>query len=77
LTVNCVSVIYRYRRKPKGGYKNMVAIYARQSVFKEDSLSIETQIEKYKLHLEEGETFKVYKDAGYSGKIRPGLNLKQ
>ena len=46
----------------------MVAIYARQSVFKEDSLSIETQIDKCKLHVEEGETFKVYQDAGYSGK---------
>lgn len=46
----------------------MVAIYARQSVFKEDSLSLETQIEKCKLHLEAGETFKVYEDAGYSGK---------
>lgn len=46
----------------------MVAIYARQSVFKEDSLSLETQIEKCKLHIEEGEVFKVYEDAGYSGK---------
>lgn len=46
----------------------MVAIYARQSVFKEDSLSLETQIAKCKLHIEEGETFKVYEDAGYSGK---------
>lgn len=46
----------------------MVAIYARQSVFKEDSLSIETQIDKCKLHVEEGETFKIYQDAGYSGK---------
>lgn len=46
----------------------MVAIYARQSVFKEDSLSLETQIEKCKLHIEEGEGFKVYEDAGYSGK---------
>lgn len=46
----------------------MVAIYARQSVLKEDSLSIETQIEKCKLHVEEGETVREYKDGGYSGK---------
>lgn len=46
----------------------MVAIYTRQSVFKEDSLSIETQIEKCKSFIEEGEKFKVYKDEGYSGK---------
>lgn len=46
----------------------MVAIYARQSVFNEDSLSIETQIEKCKIHIDEGERFKVYKDEGYSGK---------
>lgn len=46
----------------------MVAIYARQSVFKEDSLSLETQIDKCKLHLEDGEAYKVYQDAGYSGK---------
>ena len=46
----------------------MVAIYARQSVFKEDSLSIETQIEKCKLYVENGEKFEVYQDAGYSGK---------
>ena len=46
----------------------MVAIYARQSVFKEDSLSLDAQIEKCKLHILDGEAFKVYTDAGYSGK---------
>lgn len=46
----------------------MVAIYARQSVFKEDSLSLEMQIEKCKVHIKEGESFKVYEDVGYSGK---------
>ena len=39
----------------------MIAIYARQSVDKKDSISIETQIEKC------GEG-KIYSDKGYSGK---------
>ena len=55
-----------------------IAIYARQSVFKEDSLSIETQIENCKNEIErknkEAE-IKVFEDRGYSGKntARPQL----
>ena len=43
------------------------AIYARQSVDKMDSISIESQIEfcKYETH---GAPYRVYKDRGYSGK---------
>lgn len=45
----------------------MVAIYARQSIEKKDSVSIEAQIEKCKYFCENQE-YKIYKDAGYSGK---------
>ncbi|MGE4213205.1 MAG: recombinase family protein [Anaerotignaceae bacterium] len=44
----------------------MVAIYARQSVDKKDSISIETQIEKCKA--ETDNTVNVYIDKGFSGK---------
>lgn len=46
----------------------MVAIYARQSILKPDSLSIEQQIDACKKYLHENESFTVYKDLGYSGK---------
>lgn len=46
----------------------MIAIYARQSVYKADSISIETQIEDCKKELYIGEQFNVYSDEGYSGK---------
>ena len=45
------------------------AIYARQSVDKKDSISIESQIEFCKYELKGGNC-KEYKDKGYSGKIR-------
>lgn len=45
----------------------MVAIYARQSVDKKDSISIETQIELCKRQLPEGTSCAVYPDKGYSG----------
>lgn len=45
----------------------MIAIYARQSVFKEDSISIESQIEQCK-HEVKDENCIVYPDKGYSGK---------
>lgn len=45
----------------------MIAIYARQSVDKKDSISIESQIDFCKKEVEE-EDYKVYKDKGYSGK---------
>lgn len=50
------------------------AIYARQSVDKPDSISIESQIEFCKYELKGG-SFKEYKDKGYSGKntVRPQL----
>lgn len=45
----------------------MVGIYARQSIEKKDSVSIEAQIERCKAYC--GNTdYKIYKDAGYSGK---------
>ena len=43
------------------------AIYARQSVDKKDSISIESQIEFCKYELKGGNC-KEYKDKGYSGK---------
>ena len=44
------------------------AIYARKSVFREDSISIETQIERCQSKLSEGESYVIYQDNGYSGK---------
>ena len=46
----------------------MIAIYARQSIYRADSISIETQIEDCKKELRLGERFNVYSDEGYSGK---------
>ena len=43
------------------------AIYARQSVDKKDSISIDSQIEFCEFELK-GEEYKTYKDKGYSGK---------
>ena len=53
----------------------MVAIYARQSVDKADSLSIDSQIEACKRLVGKGEKTAVYKDKGWSGKNihRPGF----
>ena len=45
----------------------MNAIYARQSVDRADSISIESQIEFCKYELR-GEAYQVYTDRGYSGK---------
>jgi DNA invertase Pin-like site-specific DNA recombinase len=45
----------------------MYAIYTRQSVFKEDSISVESQVE-YCLHETRGDAYKTYPDKGYSGK---------
>lgn len=45
----------------------MIAIYARQSVDKKDSISIEVQIEFCKGQFASDEKFKVYKDKGFSG----------
>lgn len=45
----------------------MIAIYARQSIEKKDSVSIEAQIEKCKYFCND-QKYKIYKDAGYSGK---------
>lgn len=54
--------------------KRINAIYARQSVDRADSISIESQIEFCKYELK-GEAFKEYRDKGYSGKntVRPQL----
>lgn len=46
----------------------MVGIYARQSVDKKDSISIETQIEACKRHFGKDEEYKIYSDKGWSGK---------
>lgn len=53
----------------------MKGLYARQSLDKKDSLSIEGQIEQCKTVLPKNEPFKVYTDKGYSGKNteRPSL----
>lgn len=45
----------------------MDAIYARQSIDKKDSISIETQIELCQREILPGINFKVYSDKGYSG----------
>ena len=45
----------------------MNAIYARQSVDRADSISIESQIEFCQYEMR-GEQYKVYTDRGYSGK---------
>ncbi|MCL2336825.1 MAG: recombinase family protein [Firmicutes bacterium] len=46
----------------------MEAIYARQSLDKKDSISIETQIDICHKELTPGQDFLVYKDKGFSGK---------
>lgn len=46
----------------------MDAIYVRQSIFKSDSISIETQIDDCKKLISADGNFKVYADRGYSGK---------
>lgn len=45
----------------------MYAIYARQSIEKKDSVSIEAQIDKCKTYCD-GQDYRIYKDSGYSGK---------
>ena len=53
----------------------MIAIYARQSADRADSISIESQIDYCKYEIR-GEEFKTYIDRGYSGKNidRPGFS---
>lgn len=46
----------------------MIAIYARQSLDKKDSVSIENQIDFCKREIQKNEGYKVYKDKGFSGK---------
>lgn len=45
----------------------MTAVYARQSVDKKDSISIETQIELCTREIPAGEEYRVYADRGFSG----------
>ncbi|MEG2212527.1 MAG: recombinase family protein [Clostridiales bacterium] len=45
----------------------MIAVYARQSVDRPDSISIESQIE-FCLFEVRGEAYRLYQDCGYSGK---------
>ena len=54
----------------------MMAIYARQSVVKADSISIESQIEFCKYEAR-GEDYKLYLDKGYSGKNTDRPNFQQ
>lgn len=51
-----------------------VAIYARKSVERQDSVSIDTQIEECRALVPEGVNVQIYQDEGYSGKDtdRPG-----
>ena len=51
-----------------GRWNLLVGIYARQSVDKKDSISIETQINLCKKELAENEDFTVFQDKGFSGK---------
>lgn len=69
----CVESIFAVAKR-RNSMKRINAIYARQSVDRADSISIESQIEFCKYELKGG-TFKEYKDKGYSGKntIRPQL----
>lgn len=55
--------------------ENTEAIYARQSIDKKDSLSIDTQIEKCKALTSDSNACKIYIDKGFSGKNtnRPGF----
>ncbi|MCH5211429.1 MAG: recombinase family protein [Oscillospiraceae bacterium] len=46
----------------------MQAIYARQSVDKKDSISIESQIEECKKKINKNESYEIFSDKGYSGK---------
>ena len=46
----------------------MIAIYARQSVDKKDSISIESQIDFCKREFDETKAYKTYIDKGFSGK---------
>lgn len=49
--------------------KRVVAIYARQSVDKKDSVSIESQVDECRrVNVKEGEIVEVYTDRGKSGK---------
>lgn len=56
-----------YRIYVERELKNMIAIYARQSVDRADSISIENQIDFCKYEAR-GEMFRTYIDRGYSGK---------
>lgn len=53
----------------------MICIYARQSLDKKDSISIESQINMAKQNCESGEQIRVFTDKGFSGKNteRPGF----
>lgn len=55
----------------------MFAIYARQSIDKKDSISIETQIEFCRKEISSEAKYKIYQDKGYSGKNtdRPAFTL--
>ena len=53
----------------------MVGIYARQSLDKKDSISIESQIDLCRQNFDDSDSYLVFQDRGYSGKNieRPGF----
>lgn len=53
----------------------IAALYARQSVEKENSISLDSQIEACKREVADGEAYEIFRDEGYSGKNtqRPGF----
>lgn len=46
----------------------MTAVYARQSIDKKDSISIDTQIELCRRFIDDGQNCRIYSDKGWSGK---------
>lgn len=50
------------------------AVYARQSHFKKDSISIQTQIDMAKKFCTN--PVRIYQDPGYSGKTQSGLPIR-
>jgi len=68
---NYIRLLVRLQKEGEGTHQmneeRYEAIYARQSLDKKDSVSIETQIELCEKKLTEGARSKVYQDKGYSG----------
>ena len=52
----------------KENMKRIDAFYTRQSVDRDDSISVESQVEYCEKEVKQGEEYKVYTDRGFSGK---------